>query len=269
MVQRKRSQRKRSRKRSQRNQTGGGFFSWYKTVKKDEMEQIAEKLLMERSYTNPTDFVFDYNLRIAEHSGILGKDGHKLKSFFSILGYSSLIAAEVGFAMMLAPLLKHSGRREWLSESIRSKRNIIDINHLQEGLKKLRVSYQKNKRKTQIGMALTFIAAITAIAYHERKKKKSQSKTILEVCANAWNNEYPNQKISTNDIKKLVKKNKHSRTLFKNIIRKSPDDIRHDSKNERRLFSRQPPSSSKKITINLNYTPGEAHKLPGGPKLAM
>ena len=240
MVQRKRSQRKRSqKKRSQRNQTGGGFFSWYKTVKKDEMEQIAEKLLMERSYTNPTDFVFDYNLRIAEHSGILGKDGHKLKSFFSILGYSSLIAAEVGFAMMVAPLLKHSGRREWLYESISSKNTkIMDINHLKVGLKMLQNSYAGNKRKTQIGMALTFITAIVGIAYHERKKKKSQSKTILEVCANAWNNEYPNQKISTNDIKKLVKKNKHSRTLFKNIIRKSPDDIRHDSKNERRLFQK-------------------------------
>ena len=57
--------------------------------------------------------------------------------------------------------------------------------------------------------------------------------------------------------------------MFKNIIRKSPDDIRHDSENERRLFSRQPLSSGKKISINLNYKPGEAHKLPGGKKLTV
>ena len=273
MVQRKRSQKKRSlrkrslrkrslRKRSRkRSQSGGGMFSWFKTVSQDKCEEIASELLEERSYTNPADFVFDYNLMIANQSGILGKSGHKLKSFLSILGYTGVIVA--GMALISTSLKAYSD--DTLAEKLAKadQKSVTSV-------AKVVVDNVKNDRASQVAIGATTLAVLAAIIHHERKKKKSQAKMILEVCANTWNNEYPNQKISTNDIKKMIKNNRHTRNVYKRVAEQTPSEMRHLVKHEQFMAKQEPRTRSPQtININLNYTPGEAHKLPGAQKLTM
>ena len=266
--QRKRSLKKRSRKRSpKRIQSGGGIFSWFKTVTKDQCEQIAQDLLDKRSYTNPTDYVFDYNLMIANQSGILGKSGHKLKSFLSILGYLGFMAADV--AMLRAMSVADSRPLDTKYDDFRLATHLTrkgDVAKIAKGT----VDNLKNDRTAQVAVAAMTLTLLASIIYQERKKKKSQAKMILEVCANTWNNEYPNQKISTNDIQKMIKKNKHTRIVYNSIKNQSPSDMNHLIKHEQFMARQAPQSRSPQtININLNYKQGEAHKIPFIPKSSL
>ena len=235
------------------------MFSWFKTVSKDKCEQIAQELLDERSYTNPTDYVFDYNLMIANQSGILGKNGHKLKSFLSILGYLGFMVGDL--AMLRAMNVADSSWDDKYDDfkSATHLRKKGDVARIAQGT----VDNLKNDRTAQVAIAAMTLTLLASIIYQERKKKRSQAKMILEVCANQWNNEYPNQKISTNDIQKMIKKNKHTRNVYNSIKNQSSSDMNHLIKHEQFMARQAPQSKSPQtININLNYKQGEAHKIP-------
>jgi len=230
---RKRSQRKRNRKRSQRkgsrkrSQSGGGFLNWYKKINKSTCQKIARKLLQNNKYTQPEQFIIDYNKELGKKSGFFSKAGHIMKS-----GIFSVLTTSLGasFAVGYLPLLTKDGRTNYADFKKKVETGKINTfeaysdestNYTESNVK------GKHGNKYLAGAALVALAIIAGIVYSNVKGKKKQGKMILQVACDEWNADYPDQKININDITKLVSKNKDAKKIMTSIKKSKPDLIEH------------------------------------------
>ena len=234
--QRKRSQRKKSRKRSQ---SGGGLFNWYRKVKREDCLVLAQNLIIKNKYRKPKQYIHDYSSEISKKSKIT--PGKLFKSGFFTLLTPPVAGILIGYPT--AGIVSLNVRKEEFDtyldnewESVKSQ--YVDTEESQNKLERELMGKNTNFNKDlRLGFGLVTLAVIAGIVVSNIRGKSKQGKMILQCACDAWNAEY-DEKISIKDIHKMIKEDKLSHKIMKDVAKAKTSDVKKAVEHDKLHFGR-------------------------------